>query len=81
MYVDGDELNFTLIGDELLHEQLKVFAPHFNIPATNKPNAISGNLSILKPGIGIVGNYLREKEDKPEMDTISKRLNFVNINN
>ncbi len=77
--VDGDEINFTLLLDKLLTEEYEVLKPFYNIPDLTKPFSISGNLSLLGPANAILGNFLMDKRENREEDTITKLLNFVKV--
>lgn len=77
--VDGDEINMSLLIDLLLTEEYEVLKPFYNIPDLTKPFAISGNLSLLGPSNAILGNYLMDRREFPEEDTITRMLNFVEL--
>lgn len=77
--VDGDEINMSLLLDLLLVEEYEVLKPFYNIPDLTKPFAISGNLSLLGPSNAILGNYLMDRREFPEEDTITRMLNFVEL--
>lgn len=74
---DGDELNFTLLGDGLLANEFKTLKPHYNIPDLSKPFSISGNLTLLAPANSILANYLSDYEDGVDDESIS--FNMVEV--
>ena len=76
---DGDEINMSILLDMLLVEEYEVLKPFYNIPDLTKPFAISGNLSLLGPSNAILGNYLMDRREFPEEDTITRMLNFVEL--
>jgi len=76
---DGDELNFFILGDEFMARKFSTLKPHYNIPDTSKPYSISGNLSLLAPANSIMTNWLLDKEDDPEKDTVYKELETVEV--
>jgi hypothetical protein len=76
---DGDELNFTILLDNLLTEEFKTLRPFYNIPDLSKPYSVSGNLTLLAPANSILSNYLSDDSENLVDDTISKLLNTVNM--
>jgi hypothetical protein len=73
---DGDELNFTVLGDELMATEFKTLSAHHNIPDMSKPFSISGNLSLLSPANSILSNYLGDYSETG-VDTI--QFKTVNV--
>ena len=65
--------------DKILAEEYETLKPFYNIPDLSKPFSISGNLSLLGPANAILGNYLLDKREFPEEDTITRMLNFVEL--
>ena len=72
---DGDELNVTLLLDELMENEFKTLSPFYNIPDSDKPYSIGGNLTLLSPANSIIANALLDKRHNPEKDTIFGLLN------
>ena len=68
-----DELNFSVLGDQVMTKNFSVFAPHFNIPGKS-PYEICGNLTLLGPANNIMLEYLKAQHDHPEKDTILREL-------
>lgn len=64
--IDGDELNFWLMLDNLMYDEFKTFSPFYNVPDLSKPFSVSGNLTLLSPGNYILGNYLDDKTSVPD---------------
>lgn len=77
---DGDELNQTILLDNLVAKEVDTFKPHYNIPDVSKPYAISGNFGLLGPSNSILTNFLDDKNcyDNSE-DEIVKQLKFIDI--
>lgn len=61
----------------MLTEELKPLEPFYNIPTTAKPYDVGDFLSLLPPGNTVIGNYLADKTENPELDTIVNKINFV----
>jgi DNA-directed RNA polymerase beta' subunit len=76
---DGDEVNITILLDNLLAEEFKTLRPYYNIPDNNKPLTISNNLSLLSPSYGVLCNMLRDDAEDYENDTVYDRLKKVKI--
>jgi hypothetical protein len=76
---DGDELNFTILLDNLLAEEFKTFDPFYNIPDTSKPYSVSGNLTLLSPANNILAQCLLDTREDVAGDTIVKQLNFMEL--
>jgi len=77
---DGDEVNCTILGDNLLADEAGTLSTHFNAPGLSGITEISGDLSIPKPCVATLSNYLLEKEDDGRViDTISKLLKPVEV--
>lgn len=74
-----DELNQTILLDNMMAEEFKTLAPYYNIPDVAKPNSITGRFSLLSTGTSILSNYLFDKEPSHEQDTVVSKLNFTNI--
>lgn len=74
---DGDELNVTILLDNMLADLTKTLAPFYNIPDMSKPNAIAGELTLLSPANSLLGNYILDNDEDPANDTVSDRLEYV----
>lgn len=74
---DGDELNYTLLLDDVMVQEAKTLEPHYNIPDMSKPFSVSGNLTLLSPSISILANYIHK--DIPENGTNGLIFNTVNV--
>jgi len=71
---DGDELNVIILNDNFMAEEFKTLRPFYNVPDLSKPFSISGNLTLLSPANNILSNFLSDKEEHPEQDTIAHLL-------
>ena len=60
---DGDALNFTILNDNLLTEELEVYSPYYTIPSLNSPFDISGSLTMQGPANGVLLEYLKDTND------------------
>lgn len=74
---DGDQLNGTLDLDLLTAEELKALAPHKSVFGLNKPKAVSKNLSIPKPVVATIANWVHTahlEEHDPEKEALMAQL-------
>jgi len=55
---DGDQLNGTLSIDEYTANELKALAPHKSVFDLNAPRKVSKNLSIPKPVVSTIANFM-----------------------
>lgn len=76
---DGDELNFIVLIDNLLSEEFKKLKPFYNIPDMSKPYSVCGYLTLLAPSNSLIANYLSDKSEYPEQDTISNKFKLLDI--
>lgn len=76
---DGDEVNATMLLDNLLAEEFKTLDTYYNIPDTTKPYSVSGNLNLLSPANSILSSYLYDTKEEG-VDTIVSKLNMVEVN-
>lgn len=53
-----DEMNVILLLDKFLSEKTKTLDPHNNVFMLTKPMEVSSNLSIPKPSISSISNWL-----------------------
>lgn len=74
---DGDELNVTLLLDELMENEFKTLAPYYNIPDSDKPYSIGNNLTLLSPANSIISNAISDIRHNPDLDTIFAKLRKV----
>lgn len=78
---DGDELNVTILLDNMMADEFKTLEAYYNIPDVSKPYSISGNLTLLSPATSTLSNYLSTDEDDnidPKSDELVSKLNFIN---
>ena len=61
--IDGDELNFYILQDNLMANEAKTLSPHYTITDFKAgPLEINDNLSIMKPATATISNYLSSEE-------------------
>lgn len=70
---DGDQMNMTLLMDEVSSAQAENLAPHKNMFELNSPRTLSKAASLPKPVVSTISNYLSYKEIKP-IDPIKQRF-------
>lgn len=58
-----DQLNATLCLDEWTTEQLRFLAPHMSVFDLNAPRQVSKNLSMPKPVVATIANYIHREEE------------------
>lgn len=51
-------------------------APWFSVPNVSKPYSISNDISLLAPSNSVLTNFLMDKTEEPENDTIVSRMSF-----
>ena len=51
-----DELNFTILLDNMMAEECMTLQPFYNLTDVNKPFAVTSKLSLLSPANGILFN-------------------------
>lgn len=71
---DGDEVNVIILNDNMMAEEFKTLDPYYNIPDMSKPYSVSGNLTLFSPANNILMNFLRDRTEDKEHDTIVNRL-------
>lgn len=76
---DGDELNFTLMLDDLMSNEFKTLAPFYGIPSAGEPYDVSSVLTLLSPANSILANALVDNKDDPSKDTLFSKLSKVTI--
>lgn len=75
---DGDILNFYPIMDQTMLDLFEPFSLKYNVSDMNKPWGLSGHLSLLEAGNGIVSEFLLDK-DNNHNDTLYSKLKKVKI--
>lgn len=61
---DGDEMNLTLLLDNMMAELAETFSPYYNIvDMSGKPKEICGNLTLLSPTSATISRWLRDRKD------------------
>lgn len=56
---DGDALNLSIAIDNKMARHWQALAPHKNVFVLSKPREVSGNISIPKPVIATMSNWMR----------------------
>ena len=74
-----DELNFTVLLDNMMAEEFMSLQPFYNVTDVNKPFAIGSKLTLLSPANGILFNDLADKQDYPEQDKLLQQLQLVEV--
>ncbi len=74
-----DELNFTILLDNMMAEEFMTLQPFYNVMDVNKPFAVSSKLTLLSPANGILFNDLADKQDYPEQDKLLQQLQLVEV--
>jgi hypothetical protein len=62
---DGDQLNGTLSLDNYVSEELEKLAPHMSVFDLNAPRSVSKNLSMPKPVVATIANWMHSMKDRP----------------
>ncbi len=60
--LDGDEVNYSIALDDFLASRWKALAPHNNVFLATTPREVSGNISIPKPVISTISNWMSTPE-------------------
>lgn len=58
---DGDELNITLLIDELMADAMETFAPHHSTLEIDDPSKVSGRVTLSGPMTATISNYINEE--------------------
>lgn len=70
---DGDQLNGTLSLDRKTHEALRKLAPHMSTFDLNEPRAVSKNLSMPKPVVATIANWMHDPAGtQPEPEKLQR---------
>jgi hypothetical protein len=59
---DGDALNFSICVDNFLADKWKTLEPHYNVFEATTPLEISDNISIPKPVISSISNWIHTED-------------------
>lgn len=78
LFEETDILNFYPIMDQTMYELFEPFSLKYNVSDMNKPGGLSGHLSLLEAGNGIVSEFLLDKTSTGE-DRLYSKLKKVNI--
>lgn len=73
-----DILNFYPIMDQTMLDLFEPFSLKYNASDMNKPWGLSGHLSLLEAGNGIVSEFLLDK-DNNHNDTLYAKLKKVKV--
>lgn len=76
---DGDELNVTILQDNLMHDLLLGFESHNNIPQLANPYNVSGNLNIMAPATSVLSNFIFMSQDGTGDDILSTEAKSVSV--
>lgn len=63
---DGDQLNGTLCIDIAMAHDLRHLAPHKSVFDLNSPFKVSGNLSMPKPVVATIANWIHDSVPEPD---------------
>lgn len=55
---DSDALNFSIAIDNKMAKMWEALYPHKNVFVLNNPREISGNISIPKPVVATISNFV-----------------------
>lgn len=69
---DGDALNFTLAIDQKIERSLADLAPHLSTFSLQSPRVISSNLSMPKPVVATMANWLEYPSDQPDVQKLER---------
>jgi hypothetical protein len=69
---DGDQLNGTLSIDLMTAEQLRKLAPHMSVFGLDAPRAVSRNLSIPKPVVATMANWVHSPNEVPDPEKLRR---------
>ena len=69
-----DEINFTILLDNKLTEELRTISPFYNIPDTSKPYSVGGYLSLQPPANLTLSAYLEDASEDTVNDTVVSKL-------
>lgn len=74
---DGDQLNGTLSLDRRTHDALRKLAPHMSAFDLNEPRMVSKNLSMPKPVVATIANWVHDPQGTtPEPDKLERMANL-----
>lgn len=69
-----DALNISIATDNEIARHWEALAPHKNVFEMTSPREISGNISIPKPVIATMSNFLKSKSKTPPDPEVLKRF-------
>lgn len=64
--------------DETMHKLFEPFDLKYNVSDMNKPRGLSGHLSLLEAGNGIVSEFLLDRTSN-QTDTLYSKLKKVKV--
>lgn len=64
---DGDEYNVVLLLDNNMDELSNRLMPAFSVPSTSTPGEVGGLVTLPKPTIATLANYLKSDSDEAPM--------------
>jgi hypothetical protein len=74
---DGDALNFTLILDDYLSQELSHLDPHKNAFELDQPRTISPNMSIPKTAVSTMSNWIHRSDPDEPITDFMKSISVV----
>jgi hypothetical protein len=69
---DGDALNISISTDNDIVRHWQALAPHKNVFEMTSPREISGNISMPKPVISTMSNFLKSKGAMPTNEQLNR---------
>lgn len=76
---DGDELNFTVLGDLNMARLAENFDPYYSVPGLNNPYEISGLLNIPKPTVATLSNFLTHIDNGVNTNSLLNEVRMVEV--
>jgi hypothetical protein len=74
---DGDQLNGTLSIDNYTADELESLAPHKSVFDLNSPRSVSKNLSIPKPVVSTIANWMHSWRDEAPNPEKLRRMELL----
>jgi len=65
---DGDQINFTILNDNLIAEELEVYSPYYTVPSLNSIYDVSNSISMQGPANNVITAYLKDTNDDGKDD-------------
>lgn len=75
---DGDQLNYTVLLDNYLADEVSTLDTYYSVPGLGKPCEVSGNLTLDKPANAILTNYMRDNDNGGSNNSLFLDLTGVN---